>query len=655
MLNRSLRLFFTATIIFSWTAILLKSKPAGAHSVDYCIDILQEEAEIAATGTSKRQLKQNLKDYKEYEKICDAELREAGFITLQQVRKGKDVANLVRSGKIVQDDLDPQKQKQDKEDVSQREAKLESLRSEICANPTEETAYACPKGKEVEASPQSSLRRANDILIAAASGVKTDQLLAQSADPALVGQWSGPFTWPLVPIHVSVGPNGKVLAWQRPKLAPSGPQSVVWTPASNTFTSVPSISTDIFCAGQAFAPSGRLLIAGGHEGSTAQDPNQVAGIGADDTNVFDFATNRWFEYPANMNKGRWYPTLIYLGTGEGLVFSGSNTQTSDVNLVPQVWGTNDSPSWRSLSAAPFTPTLYPWMFVAPNGKVFMAGHLQTSRYLDTTTGAWTTVGNNNFGPRHYGTSVMYDNGKVLIVGGSITPYGTPTKTAEVIDLNGATPRWLPVGSMANARRHVNATVLPNGQVFVSGGTSSGSFNDATGKVLTPEMWNPDSTNWSPMASMQVPRLYHGTAVLLPDGRVLSAGGGLPLGDNEVAPGTGSKTQGHYDGELYSPPYLFKGARPTVSSAPTSIGYGQQFTVGTPDAANITKVSLIRLSSDTHSFNGNQRFNKPSFVQASGGLNIMAPSSKNLTPPGHYMLFILNSQGVPSVANIIKIG
>jgi Domain of unknown function (DUF1929) len=152
--------------------------------------------------------------------------------------------------------------------------------------------------------------------------------------------------------------------------------------------------------------------------------------------------------------------------------------------------------------------------------------------------------------------------------------------------------------------------------------------------------------------MQVQRLYHSTAVLLPDGRVLSAGGGMPPGGG-MLPGGGFDTN-HPDAEIYSPPYLFKGPRPTITSAPDNVNYGQPFVVQTPDATSITKVTLIRLSSVTHAFNQNQRINHLLFSQWQGGLQVSPPWNSNLCPPGHYMLFIINSQGVPSVAKIIRV-
>jgi hypothetical protein len=283
------------------------------------------------------------------------------------------------------------------------------------------------------------------------------------------------------------------------------------------------------------------------------------------------------------------------------------------------------------------------MHLAPNGKLFMAGPDQLTRYLDTSgTGQWTNVGNRLYGSRDYGSSAMYDDGKIIIAGGG----DPPTATAEVIDLNAATPTWQWTAPMQFARRHMNATILPDGKVLVTGGTSSGGFNDATLSVLAAEMWDPATGAWSTLANMQVPRLYHSTAILLPDGRVLSAGGGRP-------PASGGGTD-NWNAEIFSPPYLFKGARPTISFAPSTVNYGQVFAVQTPDAASITKVTLVRLSSVTHTDNMNQRFKRLSFAVSAGALNVTVPNDRNIVPPGHYMLFILNGNGVPSVAKVIQI-
>ena len=223
----------------------------------------------------------------------------------------------------------------------------------------------------------------------------------------------------------------------------------------------------------------------------------------------------------------------------------------------------------------------------------------------------------------------------------------PKNTAEVIDLNAASPSWRAVGSMQFGRRHLNATLLPDGKVLVTGGTAAPGFNDPSGQVDAAELWDPATENWTTLASdnPQIPRVYHSAALLLPDGRVLSTGG------NFVP-----------DTEIYSPPYLFKGTRPTITSAPASVAYGQSFFVGTPNAATISKITMLRLSSVTHAFNQSQYINELSFSQTTGGLNVTAPSAPTaigpppvVAPPGYYLLFILNGSGVPSVAKFVRLG
>jgi galactose oxidase len=155
------------------------------------------------------------------------------------------------------------------------------------------------------------------------------------------------------------------------------------------------------------------------------------------------------------------------------------------------------------------------------------------------------------------------------------------------------------------------------------------------------MWNPATGLWTTLASNTVNRVYHSTSILLRDGRVLHTGSGDGGPDQRTA-------------ELFSPPYLFRGSRPPISAAPSVVGYGTSFSVTTPQAANIAKVSLIRLGSTTHAFDMNQRFQRLSFTRQTGALTISAPTSKNRAPPGHYMLFILDGNGIPSVARIIKL-
>jgi hypothetical protein len=391
-------------------------------------------------------------------------------------------------------------------------------------------------------------------------------------------------------------------------------------------------TTDLFCSGHTFLPDGRLFVTGGEI---------TDGIGSADTNIFDWRDSSW-QKVGSMKAGRWYPTNVTLPSGDVLTAGGQLDLIAGINPLPEVW--NLSTGWRELTNALSTHVdLYPRMHVAPNGKVFMSGIWAYTQYLDTDgTGAWSDVAMHTWDmSRDYGSSVIYDDGKVLVMGGG----DPPTPTAETINLYDAAPRWKWANPMKYARRQLNATILADGKVLVTGGTSTPGFNDATQAVLPAEMWDPKTGAWTTMASMKVPRLYHSTALLLPDGRVLSAGGGQP------APVGGVN---NFNAEIYSPPYLFKGPRPTITSAPASVNYGEKFFVETPDATDVAKATWIRLSSVTHAFNMNQRVNHLGVAAASGGVNIVAPTDKNLTPPGHYMLFLINGRGVPSIAKIVQI-
>ncbi|MFL5402927.1 MAG: galactose oxidase-like domain-containing protein, partial [Gemmatimonadales bacterium] len=245
--------------------------------------------------------------------------------------------------------------------------------------------------------------------------------------------------------------------------------------------------------------------------------------------------------------------------------------------------------------------------------------------------------------RDYGTAVMYRPGKVLIAGGSDPPDGAPTPTAETIDLNQPSPSWRYTEPMRYPRRQLNATLLPDGQVVATGGTSSPGFSDPAGSVHAAEMWDPANGVWTLLASNRINRVYHSTTLLLPDGRLLHTGSG-----------DGPGLPRELNAELFSPPYLFRGSRPTVSDAPESVSYGEHFLVATPDAGAIVRVTLVRLASVTHAFDQSQRFLEVTFRRSAGGITAVAPASGALAPPGPYLMFLLNGAGVPSLASILRL-
>jgi fibronectin type 3 domain-containing protein len=440
------------------------------------------------------------------------------------------------------------------------------------------------------------------------------------AQTNVVGQWSAVQSWPFRAIHMALLPTGRVIFWSR---YPEAFNPYLWNPTDNALTPIAGPGYQEFCSSMNFLADGRLFIMGGH--------NTQDGDGLPFATIYDSFSNSYTRTPS-MNNGRWYPSSVVMPNNDVVVMSGSYGGYSN-NDLPQVF---NGTSWRDLTSARMALPLYPDILMAPNGKVFLLGPDQATRYLDTSgTGSWSFVANRTFPNRDYGSYCFYDNGKVFYAGGG----DPPTNTAEVIDLNAATPTWRQLSSrMVAARRQMNCTLLPDGKILITGGVSGAGFNDTTTPVLQAEIWDPATEQFTRVASMAVGRWYHSTIALLPDGRLISAGG-----------------DGQFNAEIYSPPYLFKGARPTITSAPASVNFGQNFDVVTPEASGIAQVTLLRLTSVTHSNNFDQRILRPTFTRGSGRLTVTAPSNPALCPAGYYMLFVLNGTGVPSVARMVRIG
>jgi hypothetical protein len=454
-----------------------------------------------------------------------------------------------------------------------------------------------------------------------------------------VGEWGPVVDWPVIGVHVALLPNGKVLAYDSigDNATETYPvqdhtRATVWDPVTGTQTPV-NVDTgfNIFCSGLAHLIDGRMFMAGGNK------DQQLNGIVQ--THFFDPATNSWTLGP-NMAAGRWYPTVTPLNNGEMLITSG-RVNTPEVRTL--------AGNLRSLSTASLSLPLYPWMDVAPNGLAFYSGPDQTLRALNPSgTGSWQTFGQRDSINRDYGGHAIFDIGKMLVAGG-----GSSTKDARVVDFNGPTPQVSSTAPMAFGRRQHNLTVLADGSVLATGGNSSGaSLVDLNAGVYPAELWSPATGQWRTLAAMQVTRQYHSTALLLPDGRVLSAGGGIC--------GT-CDTVGYVakNAEIFSPPYLFQAdgtpaPRPSIDAAPASTTYGATMAIGTPDPASISKVALIRLGAVTHSNNMEQRYIPLSFTPGATTITATAPDNSNIAPPGIYMLFIIDANGVPSLARMVSV-
>ena len=475
---------------------------------------------------------------------------------------------------------------------------------------------------------------------------------------AVQGQWSTlPYSMPINPIHVILMHNGKILVVDGsgncpasqsgcPSGAPYGPSNgsgaLVLDPSTQTITQM-SVASDMFCNSMTALGDGRILIDGG---TLAYDPF----LGSPKAAIFDPSNNSMTDIQ-NMAHGRWYPTVTLLGDGRVMTFSGSNDSTGATNQAVEFYTVGSG--WSQEYQASWTPPLYPRDHLLPNGKVVSTGPQSGTHVFNPANQTWTlNVAFTNYGhTRTYGSSVMlpltpangYDP-RIMILGGD----SPATASTEFIDMGASSPTWINGPAMSQARIEMNAVLLPNGRIVAIGGSVND--EDATTKSLNADIFNTEIADFTKVVRSSgganaFARLYHSVALLLPDATVWVAGG--------------NPTRGTYEQhmEIYKPAYLFNSdgsaaTRPTISNAPSTITWNGSFNVSTPDAANISQVILMRPGSATHSFNMDQRYVGMSFTAGSGTLTVTAPPNSNIAPPGYYMLFLINNQGVPSVAPFV---
>ncbi|HEV8528080.1 MAG TPA: galactose oxidase-like domain-containing protein [Actinomycetes bacterium] len=465
-----------------------------------------------------------------------------------------------------------------------------------------------------------------------ATGSVTVTVNNGSSDPSVVGAWGPVVAWPEVSIHAALTYTGKVLTFQGD--FSQGGQQYLLDPATGTPTQVPNALADLFCAGQAVLADGRILVIGGTATS--------GGLGIRDITAFNPATETW-QVMASMHYPRWYPTGTTLRDGRVLVTSGSDNTLGDIVQIPEIYDTQHN-TWTDLTAATHNIPFYPFMYQLPDGRVLWAGASEEAtptEVLSANLQSWTSIDSRIIDGA---TITNYAPGKFMKAGSASDSgfTGPSSATAFTLDMNQPNPTWQPTASMAFPRSFVNLTNLPDGTVLATGGgTDKSGYNEANA-VKPAEIWDPATGTWRTVAAMATPRLYHSVAVLLPDGRVFVSGSG---GD------AGVTDERNY--EIYSPNYLSKGPRPSITSAPGTVQYNSTAFVQTPNAANIQKVTLIRTGSVTHSFDQNARALQLSFTQSAGGLNVQMPQSGNYAPPGYYLLSIVDGNGVPSVSKYVR--
>lgn len=445
--------------------------------------------------------------------------------------------------------------------------------------------------------------------------------------PADDGDWSEPFALPLIAIHAAMLPTGKVLLFSAEHGVP-GIHGWLLDPVSLALKNVPPPPPwNPDCAGHSFLADGRLLVSGGTLGFNPTRGPKTAYI-------FDSFTEQWIPIE-DMRAGRWYPSNITLPDGRVITMSGLNHTNGAINSDIELWDPKGTNNWQLLGQK--TVPVYPYLHVLSNALVFRSGPDAQTETYNPSSNVWASVASRNVHGRYEAPSILLPPtpDRVMVVGGNnLTTQ--PTNSAEIIDLSTPTPQWTTIPAMNFRRMEFNAVILPNGKIFVVGGRSD--FDSTPTPVLTPEIFDPQALTWDMVAPHQTPRRYHSTAILLPDGRVLVAGG-------DFQP----------SGEIYSPPYLFQGPRPLIESAPSVMHYGETFDVSFTSATDGNRIALIRFSSVTHSVNFDQRYVRLEDLTAGSGTYTMnAPANANLAPPGYYMLFVVDQNGVPSVSAKVQV-
>ncbi len=466
--------------------------------------------------------------------------------------------------------------------------------------------------------------------------------LVCNESPATAGRWGNPIGWPVQAVHTIMTPQGNLMSYGFKNGSPNVYDYDLWSPAAgvaetshNTFASDQGVFS--FCNASIIMPdNGNILLPGGQK--LGNNNNE----GVADVPIYNTETGGLYRAPDMANR-RWYPTTVTLPNGEILVAGGRDVAGVG-STTPEIYSPQTN-EWRSLFGANMSGLhlLYPRLWVAADGRVFGVSRNQMY-YINTQgsgaiqrvgefNGAWSTQGES--------TSVMYRPGKILQLGGF-----SNGNNAALIDINGTVPQVRLTNPMRFSRSSwASSVVLADGKVMASGGSRKN--NDADTAAMSPEIWDPETELWTVVSGYKWPRLYHSNSVLLQDATVMILGGGNP----------GPVT--NYNAEIFSPPYLYDAEgslaeRPVINWAPEKGAYGQAITLQT-DASAVAKVSFIKTTSVTHSFNVEQRYRELAFTTGTDSIQVQLPISATDATPGFYLMFVLNEQGVPSLGKIIKLG
>jgi hypothetical protein len=443
-----------------------------------------------------------------------------------------------------------------------------------------------------------------------------------------------------------------------------------------------AMTYDSFCAGLTILLNGNPFLAGGSRYDEINSPGQELGL--PNVSTYDTTANLFVNLPA-MAHGRWYATATELGDGRVMVDSGwdqtAMNSTVEIFTLGAGWSPEYPMNWNH-DGVPSVPPFYMRQHLLPDGRVFYSGQDTDTKMFDpaaasTTISGWTHVAWTNYGlatgqgDRSYGTSVLlalnpadnYDP-RVMIMGGDVD---NSTDTTELIDLGPCaptcatnTPTWQWGPKMSQRRVRNNAILLPDGKVLAIGGSvidvEAGTWSQAVATAsLNADLYDPATNTFSSAGANAYPHLDHSVALLLPDATVWFAGSQGPAAD----PGQPVTFEHHM--EIYQPAYLFNAdgslaTRPVISSAPSNMQYGAQYTIETSvRGLDIASAVLVRPGATTHSFNTDQRMVGLVYTPTATGITVTAPPNGNIAPAGYYMLFVVDTAGVPSVAAFVKVG
>ncbi len=451
------------------------------------------------------------------------------------------------------------------------------------------------------------------------------------------GAWSDVFDWPIIAIHSVLTPDGRVMTYGTDQNGKQTGKFVydIWDPEAGPeaghITLQNTTNTDIFCSAQLVLPgSGDVLVAGGDNFVNGGTNN----TGNKNSTLFRSATNK-LTRAANMNRARWYGTATALPNGTVYLQGGAGGADR-----PEIRAADGS--FKLLNGADTNSLnwFYPRNFVVRDGRVFGFDSSGNMYHITTQDSGLVSPAGKlpSANTANDSSAVMFRPGMILQCGGN-------SKGAVVIDVTGHRADVSATADMSTQRRLLNTTVIADGRVVATGGSRQ--WNKLVGVNNVAEIWDPETGEWTQGAVADKPRLYHSTALLLPDARILVAGGGAPGPVKNL------------NAEIYSPPYLFDAngnlaERPLIDDAPNVVSIGQSFALDVSSASPIARVTFVKTGSVTHSFNMDQRFLDLAFSAAGGTLTVQAPANGADAPPGTYLVFVIDDKGVPSKARIVQV-